>query len=228
MFVDQNTERSHNIKIDNCSFEMADEFNYLETTIADHNSIQEEIKSRLKSGNSCNHSVQNLLSFILLFKDIKIQINRSIIFPFVLYGCETWSLTMREERKLWALENRALRRLFGPKRDEITGEGKKLHNEELNDLYFSPNIIRAIKSSRLRLAGHIAFMGERRGVYRVLVAKPERKISLGRPRHRWEDNIKMDLQEVRWGSWTRLILFRRGTVEGTFKCGNAPSSSIKC
>jgi len=206
--------------IDNCSFEMVDEFKYLGTTIADHNSIQEEIKSRLKSRNSCNHSVQDLLSFSLLSKDIKIEIYGSIILPVVLYGCETWSLTLREERKLRVFENSVLRRLFGPKRDEVTGEGKKLYNKELNDLYFSPNIIRVIKSSRMRLAGHVAFVGERRGVYRVLVAKPERKISLGRPRHRWECNIKMDLQEVRWGSWTGLILFRRGTVGATCKCGN--------
>jgi len=103
-------------------------------------------------------------------------------------------------------ENMVLRRIFGPKRDEMTGEWRKLHNEELNDLYCSPNIVRVIKSRRMRLAGHVARMGERRGVYRVLVGKPEGKIPLGRPRRRWEDNIKMDLLEVGCGGmdWFQL------------------------
>ena len=89
-----------------------------------------------------------------------------------------------------------IRRIFGPKRDEVTGEWRKLHNEEHNDLYCSPNIVEVIKSRRMRWAGHMAHMGEGRGVYRVLVGKPEGKRPLGRPRRRWEDNIKMDLQEV--------------------------------
>ena len=96
-------------------------------------------------------------------------------------------------------ENRVLRRIFGPKGDEGTGEWRKLHNEELNDLYCSPNIVRVIKSRRMRWAGHVARMGERRGVSRVLVGKSEGKRPLGKPRLRWEDNIKMDLQEVECG-----------------------------
>ena len=96
------------------------------------NSIQEEIKSRLKSGNACYHSVQNPLSSSLLSKNLKIKIYISIILPVVLYGCETWSLTLREERRLRVFENRVLRRIFGPKRDEVTGEWRKLHNEEVN------------------------------------------------------------------------------------------------
>ena len=97
-------------------------------------------------------------------------------------------------------ENGVLRRILGPKRDEVTGEWRKLHNEELNDLYCSPNIVQVIKSRRMRWAGHVARMAEGRGVYRVLVGKPEGKRPLGRPRRRWEDNIEMDLQEVwMWG-----------------------------
>jgi hypothetical protein len=91
-----------------------------------------------------------------------------------------------------------LRRIFGPKRDETTGEWRRLHNEELNDLYSSPNVIRATKSRRMGWAGHVACMGEKRGVYRILVGRPEGRRPLGRPRRRWEDNIKMDLQEVEW------------------------------
>jgi hypothetical protein len=114
------------------------------------------------------------------------------------YGCENWSLTLREERRLWVFENRVLRRIFGSKRDEVTGEWRKLHNEELHDLYSSPNTVRVIKS-RMRWAGNVARVGYGRGVCRVLVGKPEAKRPLGRPRRRWEDNIKADLQKVGCG-----------------------------
>jgi len=116
--------------------------------------------------------------------------------PVVLYGCETWSLTLKEERRLRVFENVVLRRIFGPKRDEVKTEWRKLHNEELDDLYSSPNIVWVIKSRRIRWAGHVVQMGEKRGVYRVLVGKPEGKRPPGRPSCRWEDNIKMDLQEM--------------------------------
>jgi len=103
-------------------------------------------------------------------------------------------------------ENRVLR-IFGPKRDEVKREWRKLHNEGLNDLYFSTSIVRVIKSRRMRWAGHVAHMGEKRYVYRFMVGKPEGKRPLGRPRCRWEDNIKMDLQEVGYGGmdWIELV-----------------------
>src|SRR5215469_2365093 len=112
---------------------------------------------------------------------------------------------MREERRLRVFENRVLRRVFGSKRDDVTEEWRKLHNEELMDLYPLPNIVRVVKSRRMRCAGHVARMGEGRGVHRVLVGKPEGKRPLGRPRRRWEGNIKMDFQEVGGGGdWMEL------------------------
>jgi len=107
---------------------------------------------------------------------------------------------LREEKKLRVFENVVLRRIFGPRRDEVTEEWRRLHNEELNVLYSSANIVRVIKSRRMRCAGHVARMGEARGRYRVLVGKPDGKRPLGRPRRRWVDNIRMDLQEVGCGS----------------------------
>ena len=141
------------------------------------------------SGNACYHSVQNLLSSRLLSKNLKIKIYRTIILPVVLYGCENWSLTLREGRKLRVFENMVLRRIFGPRSDEVTGKWKKLHNEELNILYCSPNNVGVIKSRRMRWAGHVARM----------VGKPDGKRPLGRPRRRWVNNIRMDLEEVECG-----------------------------
>ena len=150
--------------------------------------------------------MQNLLSSSLLTTNLKIKIYRTIILPVVLYGCETWSLTLREEHRLRVFENRVLRRIFGPRRDRVTGEWRKLHNEELSDLYCSPNIVRVIKSRRLRWAGHVARLEEGRGVHKVLVGKHVGKRPLGRTRRRWEDNIKMDLEEVGrgCGDWMEL------------------------
>jgi hypothetical protein len=121
MSRNQNAGQNHNIKIDNKSFERVEQFKYLGTTLTNRNFIQEEIKSRLMSGNACYHSVQDLLSSSLLSKKTEIKINRSIILPVVLYGCETWSLTLREEHRVRVFENRVLR-IFGPKRDGVTGE----------------------------------------------------------------------------------------------------------
>ncbi|KAJ4444568.1 hypothetical protein ANN_06363 [Periplaneta americana] len=129
-------------------------------------------------------------------KKLKGRIYKTVILPVVLYGCKTWTLTLREEHRLRVFENKVPRKIFGAKRDEVTGEWRKLHNTELHALYSSPDIIRNIKSRRLRWAGHVARMGESRNAYRVLVGRPEGKRPLGRPRRRWEDNIKMDLREV--------------------------------
>jgi hypothetical protein len=170
-------------------------FKYLGTTLTDQNCIHEEIKSRLNSGNACYHSVLSLLSSRLLSRNVKVKIYKTIILPVVLYGCETRSLTLREEHRLGVFENRVLRRIFGRKRDEVMGEWRKLHNEEPPNLYSSPDIIRQVKSRQMSWGGHVASMGEERKVYKVLVGKPEGK----RPRHRWEDGIRMDLMEIGLG-----------------------------
>jgi hypothetical protein len=123
----------------------------------------------------------------------------------ITFYCEN-ILTAFYNRRITVMvfENKVLRRIFGPKRDEVTGEWRRLHDKELYALYSSPNIIRVMKSRRLRWAGHVARMVERRGAYRALVGKPEGRRPLGRPRRRWEDNIKMDLREVGWGGGHRL------------------------
>jgi len=148
------------------------------------------------------------LSFSLLSKNLKSRIYKTIILPVVLYGCETWSLTLREEHRLTVFENRVLRRIFGPKRDKVTGEWRKLHNEELNDLYTLPSSVRVIKSRRMRWKWHVAQLGKSRGINRVLVGKPKGMRPLGKPRHRGEDNIKIDLREV--GVWTESGWLRIG------------------
>jgi hypothetical protein len=135
----------------------------------------------------------------LLSTNIQIEIHTNIILPVVLYGCETWSLTLREGHRLRVFQNRVLRGVMGPKREEITGQWRKLHNEELRDLYSSPNIICVIKSRRMRWMGHVARMGEGSGTYRVLLQKPEGK--------RWHNNITMDLKEIGWEDvgWIGLV-----------------------
>ena len=120
----------------------------------------------------------------------------------------------REERRTRVFENRVLRRVFEPKRDELTGEWRKVHNEELSDLYCSPNIVRVIKWRGMRWAGHVARMGESIGVYRVLLGKTEGKRALGRPRLRWKDIIKMDLEAVGFGDMDCIELAEIGTDRG--------------
>jgi hypothetical protein len=137
------------------------QFRYLGTTITKQNLIHEEIKRKLNSANACYHSVQNLLSSLLLSKKIKIRIYKIIILTVVLYGCETWSLTLREEHRLRVFENRVLKRIFGPKINGVTGGWRKVHNEELHNLYSSSSIISLIKSRRMRSAEHVARMGQR-------------------------------------------------------------------
>jgi hypothetical protein len=128
-------------------------------------------------------------------KKIKVKIYKTVMLPVVLYGYETWSPTLGVEHRLRVFENRVLKRIFGPKREE-DGSWRKLHNDELHSLYSSPNIVRVIKSRKMKWAGHVARMGECRGVYRVLVGRPEGKRPLGRPRPRWDDNIKLDFREI--------------------------------
>ncbi|KAJ4436743.1 hypothetical protein ANN_16875 [Periplaneta americana] len=166
-------------------------FDYCDVLLSD---LSSELSVIQRAQNMCVRYVCNIRR--LLSKNLKVTIYKTVILPVVLYVCETWTLTLREEHRLRVFENKVLRKIFGAKRDEVTGEWRKLHNAELHALYSSPDIIRNLKSRRFRWAGHVARMGESRNAYRVLVGRPEGKRPLGRPRRRWEDNIKMNLREV--------------------------------
>jgi hypothetical protein len=154
------------MKIANRCFGNVAQFRYLGTNITNQNLIREEIKRRVNSINACYCSVQNMLPSCLLSKNIKITIYKTIILPMVLYGYESWPLTLRDEHKLRVLENIVLRIIFGPKRDEKTEGWRNLHNEELCNLCSSPGIIRMIKLRRMRWAGHVARMWPKRNAYR--------------------------------------------------------------
>jgi len=187
----------------------------LGTNLTNQNLIQEEIKRRMLAIIRCR-----IFCLPVCYpKDVKIKMHRTIILPVVLYECGTWSLTLREKRGLRVFENRVLRRIFRLGRDEVTGEWIKLHIEDLNDLYSSPNIIRVIKSKRMRWVGHVARMRDRRGAYRVVVGR-----QLGRLGRSWDDNIKIDLQEVGWGGMDWIGVAQ---VASCCECGNEHSGSIK-
>jgi hypothetical protein len=146
-----NSGQNQNIRIANEPFENVAKFKYLGMTLTNQSDIHDEIKSRFISGNACYYSVQNLLSSRLISKNLKIKIYKTVILPVVLYGCETWSLTLGEEHRLRVFGNRMLRKIFGPKREE-DGSWRKLHNDELHSLYSSPNIVRVITSRRMKWA----------------------------------------------------------------------------
>ncbi|KAJ4438760.1 hypothetical protein ANN_14711 [Periplaneta americana] len=233
MSRDGNIVRNGNINIGDLSFEEVEKFKYLGATVTNINDTREEIKRRINIGNACYYSVEKLLSSSLLSKNLKVRIYKTVILPVLLYGCETWTLTLREEHRLRVFENKVLRKIFRAKRDEVTGEWRKLHNTELHELYSSPDIIRNLKTRRLRWAGHVARMGESRNAYRVLVGRPEGKRPLGRPRRGWEDNIKMDLREVGYDDrdwlnlaqdrdrWRAYFVPRRGVASKASRLGLA-------
>jgi hypothetical protein len=178
------SRQNHDIKIGNRCFENVAQLRYLGTTITNENLIQEEINRRLNSGNACYHSVQNFLSSRLRSKNIKVRIYKIVILSAILYGCATFCLTLRDTHRLRLFENRMLRRMCGAKRDEETGGWRKLHNQELHNFYSSTGIIRMIKSRKMRWAGHVTRIGEKRIACIILVGKPEGRRPLEKPRRR--------------------------------------------
>jgi hypothetical protein len=196
------------LEVDNMIFEKVSIFKYLGGLLEDRKDmgIGAEIKQRLNSGNACFYALNKLLKSRDLSRNTKLRIYKTIILPVVLYGCETWALTRQQENRFRVFENKILRKIFGAKRDEETGEYRRLHNQELEELFDSPSIIRVMKARRTRWAGHVARMGEERVARKILEGKPEGKRPLGRPRQRWEDNVKRDIFEVESDqvSWREL------------------------
>ena len=174
--------------------------------VTNTNGIHEKIKCRINMENACYYSLEKILASHLLSTKLKVSTYKLITLPAVLYGCETLSLTLREEQGLSVFENEVLKKIFEAKRDKITGEWRKLHNAELHALYSSPNIIRNLNSRRLIWAGHVACVQQSRNAYIILVGGPEGKKQRGRPRRRGKYNIKIDLREVVYDSadWINL------------------------
>jgi hypothetical protein len=168
MFSHRNTEQKHHLLITKKSFENVAKFKYLGTAVISTNIIHKEIKSTLNSRNACYHSVRNPLSSRLLSKNLKFFVYNTIILH-VWCGCETWSVTLREGRRLRVFENRVLRRIFGHKREELAEGWKILHNVELQNLYTSQSIMRMMNSRNMRWAGHIARRGVMRNSYKIFV-----------------------------------------------------------
>ncbi|KAJ4437888.1 hypothetical protein ANN_13827 [Periplaneta americana] len=227
MSRDENIVRNVNIKIGNLSFEEVEKFKYLGATVTNINDIREEIKHRINMVNSCYYSVEKILSSSLLSKNLKVRIYHTVILPVVLYGCETLTLTLREEHRLRVFENKVLRKIFGAKRDEVTGEWRKLHNTELHALYSSADIIRNIKSRRLRWAGHVA---------QVISASPDVPEfcpagvllhASKSTRRRLEDNIKMDLRELIYDDRDLIHLAQDRDQWRACEGGNEPPVSLK-
>ncbi|KAJ4426305.1 hypothetical protein ANN_27119 [Periplaneta americana] len=197
MSRDENIVRNGNIKIGSLSSEEVEKLKYLGATVTNINDTREEIKNRINMGNACYYSVEKILSSSLLSKNLKVRIYNTVILPVVLYGCETWSLTLREQHRLRVFENKVLRKIFGAKGDEVTGEWRKLNNTELHALNSSPDIIRNIKSRRFRWAGHVARMGKFRNAHRIFItimSKRGNSMAVTPPRKK-ECAIQSRLQE---------------------------------
>ena len=173
----------HKIMISNITFEMMEQFKYFGTTLTNQIPFMKKLSADWNQG-MLVIILCRIFVFQFAIQKHKIKTYRTVILPVVSYGYETWSLTLREKRRISVFENRLLRRIFEPKRQEVTGEWRRVSNEKLYFLYSSPNIVQVIEPRRMRWAGDVVRMGGRRGAYRVLVGKPEGRTPLGVSRHR--------------------------------------------
>ena len=197
--------------------EMVSQFKYLGSTVHSKNIIEREVTLRIGAGSRCSWALDKIIKSRGISRRTKVQVYTAIIRPIVLYGSETWQLTKELERRLEVFERTILRRIFGPVRDEVTGEWRWRHNQELMDLARIPVITSIQRSYRLRWAGHVARMGDERTPKRVMMGQLQGRRPLGRPKKRWSDNLREDLQQLgvdhrRWmeqaaerRTWRRLV-----------------------
>ena len=194
MKVSRNGREEDFIDMGGLMREVVDKFKYLGSILTSSNEVKEEIKARIAAASKCSWAINDILKSNLISRRTKIQAYTTIIRPIATYGCETWALTKNTESMLTVFENAILRRILGPMRDELTGEWRRRHNVELRQLSALPPITSFIRSQRLRWAGHIARMGDETTLKMITQGVPEGRRPVGRPRKRWIDNIKQDLE----------------------------------
>ena len=190
-----------NVTINEYNFEVVKEFKYLRTIITSENKYEKDVAARIIAGNRAYYSLRTLLKSKILSRPAKIRVYKTIIRPTITYGSETWTLNQRETTKLLVLERKILRTIYGPCREETTGEWRRRHNDELQTIYGDENIVRYIKANRIRWAGHVLRSSDERLLNATFWERPDGKRSVGRPRNRWKDAVASDLRKMGVQQW---------------------------
>lgn len=201
-YKDRSTKRK-DLHVNGITYKGVDKFKYLGCTITDTNRREDEIDIRIVNALRCTAALHKVLVSKLLSRSTKIRIYKTVIRPILMYGCETWTLTLKEENKLLVAERKILRKILGPTIGE-DGEWRQRYNREIENIVSEPNIIGEIKSSRLRWLGHVERMGEDRAVRKAYLGQPSGRRPVGRPRYRWKDEVAKDLKELEVSDWSEL------------------------